>query len=184
MEKVKEKLGEYKYTFLNNFQNYLDTELIFFGSIQRSDFFTNSSDIDIIIISDNVKSILSKIQYYLHIDKKEIKKIYQQYSLYDKGMNTGYKIKYKDIFKNIEFDLLVYDEKYRKSVMQNVNDINNLPFYIISVLYILKYLHYTLQLIRKSVYNNWKCLLFHWYFNKKIKFYDKEHSSTIILDDV
>ena len=99
-------------------------------------------------------------------------------------MNTWYKIKYKDIFKNIEFDLLVYDEKYRKSVMQNVNDINNLPFYIIAVLYILKYLHYTLQLIRKSVYNNWKCLLFHWYFNKKIKFYDKEHSSTIILDDV
>ena len=29
MEDIKERLGEYKYNFFKNFQNYLDTELMF-----------------------------------------------------------------------------------------------------------------------------------------------------------
>ena len=150
MEDIKDRLGEYKYIFFTKLQNYLETELYFYGSIKRFDYISNSSDIDIIVITDNVKSMLSKIQTYLVVGKDKTQKIFQQHSVYDKGIITGYKIKYKNYENNIEFDLLIYDEKYRNVVLQNIYDINNLPFYIITILYILKMLYYKLKLISRN----------------------------------
>ena len=126
MEDIKDRLGNYKYNFFNNLQNYIETELIFFGSIKRFDFFKNSSDIDIIIITDDVKSLLYKVQNFLNIKKTNIKKIYQQYSVND-NIVYGYKIKYDDKDSDMSFDLLIYDDKFRTDVMKNINDINNLP---------------------------------------------------------
>jgi predicted nucleotidyltransferase len=184
MEDIKDRLGDYKYNFFYNLQNYLNTELIFFGSIKRIDFFEKASDIDIIIITENVKSLLSKIQNYLNIDKNSIQKIVQQYSIYDKRIISGYKLKYKDNNNSdLFFDILIYDDKYREDVMKNVDDINNLPLYIIIILYILKLFYYRLALISSSTYNNLKCFLFHCYFNRELKFYDKQHSTTIMMDN-
>ena len=56
MEDIKERLGIEKYTFLKNMENYIENKLIFFGSIKRVDFFSENSDIDIVIITDNVNS--------------------------------------------------------------------------------------------------------------------------------
>ena len=183
MEDIKDRLGEYKYNFFTNLQNYLETELYFFGSIKRVDYITNSSDIDIIVITDNVKSMLSKIQNYLNVSKDKTQKIFQQYTVYDKEVITGYKIKYKNVENKIEFDLLVYDDKYRKVVLQNIYDINNLPFYIITILYILKILYYKLHFISRSIYNNLKCYLFVCYFNGELRYYNKERAQVIMLDE-
>ena len=182
MEDIKDRLGEYKYNFFTNLQNYLETELYFFGSIKRVDYFSNSSDIDIIVITDNVKSMLSKIQSYLNVNKDKTQKIFQQYSVYDKEVVTGYKIKYDE--NNIEFDLLIYDDKYRKVVLQNIYDINNLPLYMITILYILKILYYKLHLISRNIYNKLKCHLFACYFNGELVYYDKEHAQVIMLDEI
>jgi len=179
MEDIKDRLGEYKYNFFNNLQNYLDTELYFYGSIKRVDYISNSSDIDIIVITDNVKSMLSKIQAYLNISKYQTQKIFQQYTVYDKEVIIGYKIKYEN---DIEFDLLIYDEKNRKAVLQNIYDINNLPFYIITILYILKMLYYKLHLISRNIYNKLKCHIFACYFNGELRYYNKEHAQVIMLD--
>ena len=180
MEDIKDRLGEYKYNFFNSLQNYLETELYFYGSIKRFDYISNSSDIDIIVITDNVKSMLSKIQTYLNVSKDKTQKIFQQYSVYDKEVVTGYKIKYDE--NNIEFDLLIYDDKYRKVVLQNIYDINNLPLYMITILYILKILFYKLKLITRGIYNKLKCQLFNCYFNG-IGYYNKENSQVIMLDE-
>ena len=180
MEDIKDRLGEYKYNFFTNLQNYLGTELYFYGSIKRVDYISNSSDIDILVITDNVKIMLTKIQTYLNINKDKTQKIFQQYSVYDKGIITGYKIKYEIDENGIEFDLLVYDDKYRKAVLQNIYDINNLPFYIITILYILKILYYKLQLISKKIYNNLKCHLFACYFNGELRYYNKESAQVIL----
>ena len=182
MEDIKDRLGEYKYNFFNSLQNYLETELYFYGSIKRFDYISNSSDIDIIVITDNVKSMLSKIQTYLNVSKDKTQKIFQQYSVYDKEVITGYKIKYNE--NNIEFDLLVYDDKYRKVVLQNIYDINNLPLYMITLLYILKILYYKLHLISRNIYNKLKCHLFACYFNGELVYYDKEHAQVIMLDEI
>jgi predicted nucleotidyltransferase len=183
MEDIKDRLGEYKYNFFTNLQNYLETELYFYGSIKRVDYISNASDVDILVITDNVKSMLSKIQTYLNINKDKTKKIFQQHSVYDKGMITGYKIKYEIDENGIEFDLLVYDDKFRKAVLQNVYDINNLPFYVITILYILKILYYKLHFISKKIYNDLKCNIFGCYFNE-VKYYNKENSPIIVLDEI
>ena len=182
MEDIKDRLGEYKYNFFNSLQNYLETELYFYGSIKRFDYISNSSDIDIIVITDNVKSMLSKIQTYLNVSKDKTQKIFQQYSVYDKEVITGYKIKYNE--NNIEFDLLVYDDKYRKVVLQNIYDINNLPLYMITILYILKILYYKLHLISRRIYNNLKCHLFACYFNGEFRYYSIDKAQVIMLDGV
>ena len=184
MEDIRDRLGEYKYNYFNSLQNYLETELYFFGSIKRCDYFSNASDIDIIVITDNVKSILSKIQTYLNISKDNTQKIFQQYSVYDKGIITGYKIKYKNDENNIEFDLLIYDEKFRNIVLQNINNINNFPLYMIIILCILKFLYYKLHFISQQKYTSLKCHLFNCYFNGELRYYKKESALTIILDNL
>jgi predicted nucleotidyltransferase len=182
MEDIKDRLGEYKYNFFNNLQNYLETELYFYGSIKRFDYIGNSSDIDIIVITDNVKSMLSKIQTYLNISNDKTQKIFQQHSIYDKEVITGYKIKYNE--NNIEFDFLVYDDKYRKVVLQNIYDINNLPLYMITILYILKILYYKLHLISRRIYIDLKCHLFACYFNGEFRYYNIDKAQVIMLDGV
>jgi predicted nucleotidyltransferase len=181
MEDIKDRLGDYKYIFFTNLQNYLETELYFFGSIKRVDYISNSSDIDIVVITDNVKSMLSKIQNYLNVSKDKTKKIFQQHTVYDKEVITGYKIKYNE--NDIEFDLLIYDDKFRKAVLQNIYDINNLPLYMIIILYILKMLYYKLHFISKQIYNDLKCNIFGCYFNE-VKYYNKENSPVIVLDGI
>jgi hypothetical protein len=182
MEDIKDRLGEYKYNFFNNLQNYVESELIFFGSIKRIDYFKNSSDIDIIIITDNVKSLLYKVQNFLNIKKPDIKKIYQQHSV-NNNIVYGYKIKYDNKDSDISFDLLIYDDKFRKDVIKNINDINNLPIYMLIILFILKSLHYSLYLISKSNYNYLKCYIFYCYFNKSLRYYNKDFSPVIALDN-
>ena len=183
MEEIKYRLGDYKYYFFKNLQNYLDTELLFYGSIKRKDFFENASDVDITIINDNVSSILSKLTNYLHIDKSNIKKIYQKFTEKSTILVSGYKVKYDNKENNIVFDILVYDEKYRNIVLQNIDDINKLPLYVVFVLYIIKINYYILHLMSKKTYLYLKNCIFYMYFNKKISVYDKNKITTIILDN-
>ena len=183
MEYIKERLGDYKYYFLKNLQDYVGTELIFYGSIKRCDYFEENSDIDIAIITDNMNGTLEKLQSFLNIKKSNIKKILQKFN--DDSLNViyGYKIKYADLTNNLTFDILVYDEKYKKYVLENINDINNLPFYMVIILTIVKVFFYKLRLMSKSCYLYLKSLIFYTYFNKKFRLYNKNLMTTIIIDN-
>lgn len=183
MEDIKDRLGDYRYNYFANLQKYLDTELYFYGSIKRSDYFQNASDIDVTIITDNVNSILSKLQNYLNVKKSEIKKIYQKFYEKSKAIVVGYKIKYEDKERNFSYDILIYDEKYRYIVMENLDSINNLPIYMIVILVFVKLLYYTLGIISKDMYLYLKNGIFHMYFNKTVCLYDRKKGTTIILDN-
>lgn len=180
MEDIKERLGDEQYYFLKNFENNLNVKLHFFGSIKRYDYFQNS-DIDIIIITDNVKSVVFKAQQYLNIENTQ--QIFQQHSIFDKEVITGYKIKYKQNTNNISFDLLIYDEKYAKSVLKNIDDINNLPFYMVILLCIIKFFYYNISLISTPTYEYLKCCLFFSYFNKNFYNYKKDKSPVIAIEN-
>ena len=182
MDDIKDRLGEYKYDYFTNLQKYLDTELYFYGSIKRPDYFQNASDIDITVITDNVNSILAKLQNYLNVKKSDIKKIYQKFYGKTKRMVVGYKIKYKDKERDFSYDILIYDEKYRNIVLENVNDINNLPTYMIVILMFIKILYYTFGIIPKEIYLYLKNAVFHMYFNKTLYIYDRRKETTVILD--
>ena len=181
MDEIKDRLGDYKYNFFTNLQNYVDSELLFFGSIKRFDFFPNASDIDIIIITDNVNEMINKVHHYLQLKKTDVKKVYQRFSK-NSGVITGYKIKYNDPSNDCAFDLLIYDEKYRDAVTQNINDINHMAIYMVVILYILKYVYYRLSLITNSMYLYLKNGLFHMYFTGTL-LYKREFAQTIIVDN-
>jgi|688.fasta_scaffold768409_2 predicted nucleotidyltransferase len=183
MEDIKDRLTNYKYNFFTNLQNYLGNELIFYGSIKRYDYFDKSSDIDITVITDNIKSTMSKLKNYLKIDKEKIKKIFQKFKKNENTIITGYKIKYENKEKNLVFDILIYDEMYRKDIMNNINEINNLPKYIVFLLCIIKYLYYTLNLLSHNTFLDIKNFIFNCYFNNMINFNKRNMMTTIILEE-
>ena len=121
MEDIKERLTNYKYNFFTNLQNYLGNDLIFYGSVKRYDYFDESSDVDIAVITENIKSTISKLKNYLKIDKEKVKKIFQKFKKNENTIITGYKFKYEDEEKKFFFDILIYDEIYRKDIMNNIN---------------------------------------------------------------
>lgn len=182
MEDIKNKLGEYRYNYFQGLQNYLEKDLHFYGSIKRYDFFENS-DIDVIVITDNVNSTLSKLKNYLNVKKTDIVKLVQR--LYNKPNKIiiGYKIKYIDESHNLKFDILVYDEEYRDIMIQHIDAINNLPFYMIFVFVILKVIYYDLCMISSKKYYKLKSWLFTSYWSKQIMFNNKQLETTIMLDE-
>jgi predicted nucleotidyltransferase len=166
MDDIKNRLTEYKYNFLSKMKEYLETELIFYGSIKRIDYFESNSDIDIAIITDNPSSMLAKIKNYLNLKNRKISKIYQTFINYPSLIN-GYKLTYKDNENKWGFDVVIYNEKYKDIVMKDIFYINNLPFYITSILYILKFLYYKLHVISQSTFWEIKTRLFSLVLNKQ-----------------
>ena len=132
MEDIKERLTEQNYYFLKKFQEYIGNELILFGSIKRFDFLQKYSDIDIAIISDNIENTLVRLKHFLNIDKTKIRKLFQKLPNTNNIVH-GYKINYDniDIDNNLSLEIMLYDEKYRKQIINSVNDSNNIPFFII-----------------------------------------------------
>ena len=76
--------------FFNDLQNYLDTDLYFYGSVNRSDYIHNKSDIDIAIFTDNEYSTMAKLQHYLHVKRSDFDKVVWKL---DGKLLYGYKIK-------------------------------------------------------------------------------------------
>ena len=92
METTKNKLSPYASDFFNKLSNYLDTKLYFYGSIQRDDYFTNDSDLDVAIFTDNISSMKSKLSNFLQNDKK----LFEKFILRLKNrVSFGYKLMYQ-----------------------------------------------------------------------------------------
>ena len=167
MEEIKDRLTERNYYFLKRMEEYIEAKLIFFGSIKRCDFIKNHSDIDIAIISDNVEDTLIKLKNFLDIDNRKIRKIFQKFP----NNNTivyGYKTNYDDIDNNLSIEIILYNEKYRKQVMESINNINSFPFYITYFLIIIKFFYYKLNLISGTTYKWFKNVLMENYLNQDL----------------
>ena len=70
METTKNDLPPNTKKFFYNLSEYLDTKLLYYGSVQRSDYVPGKSDIDVVIFTDNEFSLMNKLQHYLHLNKK------------------------------------------------------------------------------------------------------------------
>ena len=167
MEDIKERLSEQNYYFLKKLQEYIGSELIFFGSIKRCDFLQKYSDIDIAIISDNVENTLAKLKNFLNMDNQKIRKIFQKFPN-TTNIVHGYKTNYNDINNNLSLEIILYDEKYRTHVINSVNNINNFPFYITYILFIIKILYYKLNVISDKLFKYIKQLLMENYLNQQL----------------
>jgi predicted nucleotidyltransferase len=149
METTRNKLTPYSKHFFDNLSNYLDTKLYFFGSIQRSDYFPNSSDIDVDIFTDNEPGTIMKIQNMLNIDRTAVHKFVYKLD----SSNTvvyGHKVQYKD--EHLATEFLIFNEKYKRDVIRDHCAKFVLPFYISYLLVILKFIYYKLHLVSRDLY--------------------------------
>jgi hypothetical protein len=157
METTRNKLTPYSQQFFDKLRNYLDTKLYFFGSIQRSDYFQNSSDIDVDIFTDNEQGTILKIQNLLNIEPSYIHKFVYKLDSSNKVV-YGHKVQYKD--EHLTTEILIFNEKDKRDVIRDHSSKFVFPFYISYLLVILKFCYYKLQLIPKSWYIKLKrCLL-------------------------
>jgi predicted nucleotidyltransferase len=155
METTKNTLPPNVKKFFHNLSQYLDTKLLFFGSVQRSDYVPGKSDIDVDIFTDNEYSLMSKLQHYLHLSKKEFKKFV---FIIGNNTTTGYKVKYKNEEENIKLEFSIYNEKFRHIIIKEHTRKFVMPFYLTCLLCIIKTFYYTLPILSKSFYieaKNW-----------------------------
>jgi predicted nucleotidyltransferase len=159
METTKNKLPENVNIFFNNLSEILDKKLLFFGSIQRNDYFPGNSDIDVDIFTDNVHSTISKMQHYLQIDKKKFKKFVWRLNNKNRTLAHGCKVMYKGPDESFSAEFSIYNEKFKQAILDEHLQKTTLPFYASWMLIVLKFLYYKLQLMDRSTFS---------YFKKKI----------------
>lgn len=170
MDLINKRLTEKQKVFLDGFSKYINQELHFYGSIKRADFIAGKSDIDIDIFSDNPSSTIQLICNFLNLKRSDVKKFVYKIK---NTMVYGYKAKYTDISDDIKIEISIYNSKYKNYVLYDRNYGENLPFYIIFTLYIIKFLFYNLQIITKKTYK--RCKRFLMNQNDELKFIEVDN---------
>jgi hypothetical protein len=160
MKRIRYDLPKNVKEFLYKLSEYLDTDLYFYGSINRPDYIHGKSDIDIAIFSYNLKSTITKLQHVLHVNEKDFDKI--KWNLNGFNIN-GYKIKCNneaEKIMDIKCEIAIYDSNFKKIVLNDLKNYNYVPWYIQSSIYVLKTLHYTFPIISNKTYLKYKVYLF------------------------
>jgi len=162
METTRNELPIKLKRFLRKLSDYLDTPLYYYGSIQRKDYVAGQSDIDVSIFADNEHSIIAKMCHYLRVKRNEFKTIIIKNS---DGIVYGYKIKYQTESKNdkgepIVCEFAIYNTIFKIPLMEFYHKINNVPIFILILLYILKQVFYVFPIISKKKYTDIKNYIF------------------------
>ena len=153
METTKNDLPPNAKKFFHNLSEYLETKMLYYGSIQRSDYVPGKSDIDVDIFTDNEYSLMSKMQHYLHLNKSKFKKFVY---IINNKTTYGYKIKYKNEEEKIDVEFAIYNEKFKDIIIKEHTRKFVLPLYITVLLCILKTFYYKIPILSKSIYINTK----------------------------
>ena len=178
METTKNEMNAYSKNFFFRLGNYLDTQIYYYGSIQRDDYFPDKSDIDIDIFTCNIQSTLSRLQNFLNVEKYKVKNFVYKLHKTNKVV-YGYKIKYEEEENKLFTEISVYEEKDKNYVLIEHNSKAILPFYISWVLIILKTFYYKLGLLPEDIYLYLKKL----FMNTMIEGVDVEFVKTDLPDN-
>ena len=148
METTRNALPDHIKRFFKELSEYLNTKILYFGSIQRGDYFPGTSDIDVDIFSDNEYSIIAKMQHFLHVKTSKFKKFVWKLN-HNNTLAYGHKIMYKHEEPGREFNVefSIYNEKYKEGILYEHLKKTVLPFYATWMLIVLKWLHYKLCVI-------------------------------------
>lgn len=178
METTKNEMNAYSKNFFYKLGNYLDTKIYYYGSIQRNDYFPGKSDIDVDLFTNNVSSIIIKIQNLLGIEKYKFQKfVYKLHKT--KKLVYGHKVSYKDPDNNFFTEISIYDEKDKEAVLIEHNSKAVLPFYVSWFLIILKMFYYNLGILSDEIYSYFKKIL----MNFMVEGEDAEFVTTDIPQD-
>jgi hypothetical protein len=156
MNKIRENFPPDIKKFFIDLQNYLDTELYFYGSVNRPDYVHGKSDIDVAIFTDNEYSTMAKLQHFLHVKREAFDKIVWKL---EGKMIYGYKIKC-DKYTNSKCEIAIYNNDFKDILISDMSKYNSIPFCIGILLFILKTLHYTFPILSSKTYSDYKRIIF------------------------
>ena len=174
METTKNDLPKKVKKFFYELSDYLDTKLLYYGSIQRSDYVPGKSDIDVDIFTDNEYSLMNKMQHFLHVDKNDFEKVVWMV----KGTTTtyGYKLKYTNESKKIYAEFSIYNNKFKDIISSEHKSKIVLPIYVTILLYVLKFFYYKIPLLDKKTFANIK----RWIMNVLVSGSDSDDKFLVI----
>jgi len=149
MEHTYNKLPEREQTFLTQLSAYIGIPLLYFGSVQRNDYFKGYSDVDIDVFTENEQSTLTKMQQFMKMPSRKFKKVAWRLN-HNKRIVYGYKIMYKDPEFVLEFS--VYNNKFKEDILVEHLKKTVLPWYCTFLLIIIKTLYYVLGFMPEDAF--------------------------------
>ncbi len=173
-----DRLPEEDSLFFQRLQDYVGDPLHLYGSVNRWDYFPQASDVDAAIFTSSMDSTVARALAFLQLPRTQIKEFHQTFSMRDQSVIHGRKLKHE---AHPPFDLFIYHEKDRERVLENLRQSNQLPWFLVSLMFVLKSLYYRFHLIPKSWFVYCKNFLYYSYFNSTLRFYNKTMSNTVIL---
>ena len=166
METTKNKLTPYANMFFYKLSSYLDTPLYFYGSVQRDDYFQSASDIDVDIFTNDTKSTILKIQQLLNLENDDFKKVLIRLNSTNQVI-AGNKLVYKEPENKFAVEFSIYNEKYKKDILEEHNGKKDLPYFATILLIILKFMYYTLNILPKFIFMPCKNFILSFLIGKK-----------------
>lgn len=165
MNNIREDLPRIVKDFFYNLKNLLDTELYFYGSINRPDYIHGKSDIDVAIFTDNEYSIMNQLQYIIHAKKEDFKKVVWKL---EGKIVYGFKIKCDpELLNGAECEIAIYNNDFKDHILTDINKANIVPLLTLMILYVLKIFYYNIPLMSRDTYARIKRFIFNKYLNKK-----------------
>jgi len=156
MEDIKNKMPMHKRIFFTNLEKYLDAPLYYFGSIQRYDYSPENSDIDAMLFTNNESSSISQLQNWFQVSRNDFKKVVHFLPSL-KRIVYGHKLKYKTLTTSA--DILIYNKKDQQIIPRDDQRKINMPFYMVTIMIMLKTLYHQFGILSKPWYKYLKRLL-------------------------
>ena len=156
METTRNQLTYDEKKFFYRLSNYLDTQLYYFGSVQRGDYFPSSSDIDVDIFSENENNTIIKLMNFLNVEKSEFKRFVWKLNNNNDKLAYGYKLMYRNAEEKFCVEFSIYNEKYKHHILYEHNAKKDIPLHATILLIIIKFLYYTLNILPKKWYTESK----------------------------
>jgi predicted nucleotidyltransferase len=136
--------------FIEDLSVYINEKVYIYGSVLRSDY-NSKSDVDICIFTNNLNSLKTKLQHFLVSEKKSFKQVFWRLP-HSKRLCVGYKIFYKNKIKNITVEISFYKDSFKEEILKEHYSKTILPFYATFLLYIIKFLHYDIEILNRKYY--------------------------------
>lgn len=156
MNTIRDDLPKNVKDFFIRLKIFLDADLYFYGSVNRSDYIHDKSDIDIAIFTDNEYSTITKLQHFLHVNRDAIDKVVWKL---EGNMIYGYKIKCEK-YIDVKCEIAVYNNDFKNLLLQDMRKSNSLPPHISFLIFILKTIYYTFPILSEKTYSSYKRYIF------------------------
>lgn len=148
--------------FFKKIEESLDTKLFFYGSVTRSDYIPDKSDIDVAIFSNNEYSDMNKLQHILVVKKEDFIKVVWKLN---GNIIYGYKIK----IKKYNCEMSIFNNDFKEILIEDYTRPNkNKSIIIFCLIYLSKLFYYQIPIIPRNYYIQIK----NYIMNKLIRKYD------------